>query len=45
MNDNNKTDLIAIKVTPDFKEKIGEKASEKGLGTSSYARMKLKEAV
>jgi len=41
----NKTDLLGIKVTPDFKEKIGEKASEKGLKTSTYARMKLKEAV
>ena len=39
------SELLGIKVEPEFLEKLEEKAEEKGLQTSSYARMKLKESI
>jgi len=39
------TEHLGIKLEPEFLKEIEEKAQKKGLKTSSYARMKLKEAV
>ena len=39
------SERLAMKIEPEFLEEIQEQADKKGLKTSSYARMKLKEAV
>ena len=39
------TEHLGIKLEPEFLKEIEEEADKKGLKTSSYARMKLKEAV
>jgi len=39
------TEHLGIKLEPDHLKQLEEKADQKGLKTSSYARMKLKEVV
>jgi len=41
----NKSEHLGIKVEPEFINQLEKQAQKKGLNTSTYARMKLKEAV
>jgi len=38
-------DFLGIQIESEFKQELKDQAQEKGLKTSSYARMKLKETV
>jgi len=40
-----RTEHLGIKIEQDFETELEEKAEEKGLTKSAFARMKLKEAV